>query len=167
MVWALTATISVGPVLAETGASPAISPANDKGGVAQILGLGGAGPEFLHPDVAFVLSVEQVPGKVVASWRIAEHYYLYRERIAIEVVGPDVRATGALHLPAGQPKEDAYLGRTEVYYDQAWAELPIQRSADGPGQLTLRVRYQGCADAGLCYPPITKTLELPFPKSSP
>ncbi len=157
----------VGSVEAETGASAAVSPTAGKDGVAQILGLAGTGPDFLHPDVAFVLSVDLLPGKVMASWRVAEHYYLYRERIAIELVGNGAQAAGGLSLPKGKPKEDAYLGRTEVYYDQAWAELPIRRAVDGPGQLVVRVRYQGCADAGLCYPPITKTFELSFPTTSP
>lgn len=165
MVWVLIATLSVEFVWAETVASPSISPAPVKGGVAQFLG--SDGPDFLHPDVAFVLSVDRVPGKVVASWRIAERYYLYRKRIAIELVGDVAQAVGPLSLPVGKPKEDAYLGRTEVYYDQAWAELPIQRAAGATGQLTVRVRYQGCADAGLCYPPIRKTFELPFVPSSP
>ncbi len=122
------------------------------------LDLGGAEqPQFLPPDQAFVLSVRAAgPGEVVARWDIADHYYLYRERLSFAVAEGEA-SLGAPRLPPGVIKADPYFGQQEVYYGSLEARLPVR--SDG-SDLTLEVRYQGCADAGLCYPPVTKQVPL-------
>jgi thiol:disulfide interchange protein DsbD len=60
---------------------------------------------------------------------------------------------------------DDYFGEMEVYYHDVLARLPVERSADGAIPIALDVVYQGCADAGLCYPPITKRVNLTLPAS--
>lgn len=116
-------------------------------------------PEFLPVDMAFeVQPLESHKGKLEASWRIAKGYYLYRDRLKFTLVAPQGAKLGAPVLPAGEKHEDEHFGTMVVYRDRLSAELPLSGAAKGPYQLT--VVYQGCADAGLCYPPQTRTLEL-------
>lgn len=118
--------------------------------------------DFLPPDEAFRFGpgMEQ-PDSVALTWIIAEDYYLYRDRIQVRTDTPGV-TLGQLRLPPGKPKHDEYFGDTEVYYEVLEASLPIARPA-GAGKLDLEVTYQGCAEGGLCYNPITKTVSLDLP----
>jgi thiol:disulfide interchange protein DsbD len=56
-------------------------------------------------------------------------------------------------------KVDPYLGRQEIYQQQVEAIVPYSRTDAGAHPLQIKVTYQGCAEAGLCYPPITKVLD--------
>jgi thiol:disulfide interchange protein DsbD len=127
-------------------------------------GLGGvrSNDDFLAPDEAFRFGagMEQ-PDSVALTWIIAEDYYLYRERIQVKTDTAGV-TLGKLQLPEGKPKHDEYFGDTEVYYEVLEASLPIARPA-GSGKLDLEVTYQGCAEGGLCYNPITKKVSLDLP----
>jgi thiol:disulfide interchange protein DsbD len=123
-------------------------------------------PEFLPPDVAFVLSVDAVDADtVVADWQIADGYYLYRSKMRFDISDPEGFAIGDPVLPAGKTKIDEYFGEMEVYYEGVQATLPLQRGDATARDLTLNVVYQGCADAGLCYPPIKKQLKVSLPAS--
>jgi len=114
--------------------------------------------QFLPPDLAFRLTAfPDGPDRVRLHWQIAEGYYLYRSRIKAQT-GSTQAQLGALGLPTGQVKTDDYFGRQEVYHHDLVASLPVARSGATALELPLKVTYQGCADAGLCYPPIVKTL---------
>jgi len=119
--------------------------------------------DFLPPEQAFRLS-GSVPdaAHVRLDWVIAPGYYLYRDRIKIS---EDRGRTGAPEFPPGQVKSDEYFGKQVVYHDELIASVPIlDKTAAAPAQaLSLQVTYQGCAEAGLCYPPITRTLLLQLP----
>ena len=67
-------------------------------------------------------------------------------------------------LPQGMQKTDPYLGTQEIYRQQVEAAAPYTRLDAGAHPMQVKVTYQGCADAGLCYPPITKVL---FPEQGP
>ena len=142
---------------------------NAPGGLLDRLGLGAsspAAPEFLDPEVAFELSAEAAgPDAIVVRWRIADAYYLYRERMRFELREPPGATIGPAELPAGKVKEDPYFGRMEVYYQGVEARIPVRRAAPGVLPVVLDVTYQGCADAGLCYPPITRPVTLSLPPS--
>jgi thiol:disulfide interchange protein DsbD len=136
------------------------------GGLSSLLGkkpAAGAG-EFLPPDEAFrfgagVPQADSIP----LTWVIADGYYLYKDKISIESATPNVQI-GKPVLPHGKSKHDEYFGDTEVYYEVLEATLPVARAASNQAQpLHLKVTYQGCAEGGLCYNPITKeaTIELP------
>ena len=122
--------------------------------------------EFLEPDVAFVLSTG-VPNAntVITQWTIADAYYLYRDRFKFKLLDAEGVTLGAVELPRGTVKEDAYFGRMEVFYNQIQAILPLERTAGSPATVNLEIGYQGCADAGLCYPPMTKTVALSLPSA--
>jgi len=73
---------------------------------------------------------------------------------------------GRLDLPAGKWKTDEYFGRTEVYLEDVFAELPLARATPAPMPLTLTVGFQGCAENGICYPPATRTLTVELPEAT-
>ena len=115
-------------------------------------------PDFLPVDQAFEIQpLELRDGKLHVGWRIAKDYYLYRDRLKFTLAGPAGATLGAPVLPASQPHEDEHFGTTQVYRDLLVVPVPFTAAAKGPVKLT--VVYQGCADAGLCYPPQTRTLE--------
>jgi thiol:disulfide interchange protein DsbD len=119
--------------------------------------------DFLSPDEAFRFAAfPDGPDRVRLIWQIADGYYLYRARIKA-ATSSDRAQLGALALPTGQSKTDDYFGKQEVYHHELQATLPVARSAGATLDLPLKVTYQGCADAGLCYPPITKTVSVSLP----
>ncbi|MBI2382684.1 MAG: hypothetical protein HYV18_01240 [Gammaproteobacteria bacterium] len=116
--------------------------------------------DYLPVDDAFQLQpAEWRKGRVVVSWRIAPGYYLYRDRLKFAVAQPDGARLGAPLLPGGESYLDEVFGQVEVYRTELRAELPLSPAAAG----SLRVTYQGCADAGLCYPPQTRVVAVDAP----
>jgi thiol:disulfide interchange protein DsbD len=142
-------------------------------GAASLAGLANAKPwwmrgvesnesDFLPPDVAFRVAAG-VDGKVLrVRWVIADGYYLYRHKIEIKAESPDLLVS-APTLPRGIVKTDAFLGSQEIYKQQVEATVPYSRFDGGAHPMQVKVTYQGCAEAGLCYPPITKVL---FPEGT-
>ncbi|WP_322405380.1 protein-disulfide reductase DsbD [Massilia luteola] len=107
-----------------------------------------AADDFLPPEQAFKLSAElRAGGTVHLAWAIAPGYHLYRDRLVFSA--PQV---GQPALPDGLRKFDSNFNKEmETYAGRLAADLPIRADAQQP--FVLRVGYQGCADAGLCYPP--------------
>jgi len=113
--------------------------------------------DFLPPDVAFRVGA-RIDGNVVkVRWVIADGYYLYRSKIEVKAESPDL-VIGAPQLPPGTVKTDPYLGTQQIYIQQVEAVVPFSRLDAGAHPLQIKVIYQGCAEAGLCYPPITKVV---------
>src|SRR6202140_5548991 len=142
-------------------AASAPSQAAPKGGINALLdSLKTSGDDFLPPDRAFRFdALPDGTDRVRLNWEIADGYYLYRARIP--VMTPSTRAQlGAPQMPQGQIKTDEYFGRQEVYHHELVATVPVLRATGGAFELPLQVTYQGCADAGLCYPPITKDVTV-------
>jgi thioredoxin:protein disulfide reductase len=119
-----------------------------------------SGDDFLSPDKAFRLdALAEGSDRVRLKWQIAEGYYLYRARIKVATASTAAQL-GAAEFPPGQVKSDEYFGKQEVYHHELSVLVPVARARGGTFELPLQVTYQGCADAGLCYPPITKTLSV-------
>ena len=120
-------------------------------------------PEFLTVDEAFVLSTQVAEdGSVLVSWDIEDGYYLYRHRFnfssRIDAERPDSPVTFVeAEIPPGKKKFDEWFGDVEVYYGSAQARVPV---AKGAGPVEVGIGFQGCADAGLCYPPEVKWVAL-------
>lgn len=115
---------------------------------------------FLAPDQAFRLAaILESPERVRLSWTIAPGYYLYKGRLKFTSNTPG-RVLGAPELPAGDIKNDEYFGQQVVYHNELIAHVQVSNPTPARARLDLSVTYQGCADAGLCYPPITKALTL-------
>ena len=120
-------------------------------------------PEFLHPDAAFRMDAEASTAAAVhLRWRIEPGYYLYRKRIeAVLAEGaPAGTSIAGLDLAPGEAQEDPYFGRVEVFRAAALATVRLRHAAAPPRAVDLVVVYQGCADAGLCYPPMRKILPV-------
>jgi thiol:disulfide interchange protein DsbD len=116
--------------------------------------------DFLPPEKAFRLTATALGNdSVQLDWVIAPGYYLYRDRIKI---ADDAGQIGAPQFPEGQVKQDEYFGKQVVYHQELKTTVPLLKPANG-GSLPLHVTYQGCAEAGLCYPPITQALNIAFP----
>jgi len=146
---------------APPGSAPAPSQAASKGGINALLdSVRTSGDDFLPPDRAFRFdALPDGTDRVRLNWEIADGYYLYRARI--KVITPSTRAQlVAPQMPQGQIKTDQYFGRQEVYHHELVATVPVLRASGGAFELPLQVTYQGCADAGLCYPPITKDVTV-------
>jgi thiol:disulfide interchange protein DsbD len=109
----------------------------------------------LPPDQAFQPTLHQDGEVLTIDWQIESGYYLYRHRFSAEAQGRDL----PLDMPDGETIEDEYFGRSEIYRH---ALSMTTRLGDAD---TLTLHWQGCADAGLCYPPQQKTFELPLSAS--
>lgn len=119
--------------------------------------------QFLPADQVFRLFAEPVDAHHIRlSWEIAPGYYLYRDTLKA-TTSSGAAKVGPLDLPAGRSKTDD-LGTHQVFRNQVVALLPVERaSASAPLTVPIQVTYRGCADAGLCYPPITKLLPISLP----
>jgi len=121
---------------------------------------------FLPPDQAFRVSASaDGPNRVRINWVIAQGYYLYQSRLKFATTTPGV-TLGKPELPAGDIKQDEYFGKQVVYHVELVAGLPLTRTAAAGKDVTINVTYQGCATAGLCYPPITKPLTISLPPAA-
>jgi len=107
--------------------------------------------EFLSPEQAFQFVELVEPDSVVLQWQIADNYYLYKNRIKVLADGVELAIE---NFPKAKLKYDEYFGEVGVYYH--FLDLPIQVG----DAKQLEVHYQGCADAGLCYPPQISTVSL-------
>ena len=135
--------------------------AHKASGIDAVLGAArNGGDDFLPPDQAFRFgALADGSDRVRLDWQIAEGYYLYRARIKVSTTSPGAQL-GTTQFPPGQVKTDEYFGRQEVYHHELVATVPVARASGGVLELPLQVTYQGCADAGLCYPPITKAVTV-------
>ena len=113
-----------------------------------------ASESFLEPDQAFVLTVDQTSpsGEVRLNWAVAPGYYLYRDRIVVTATPAD--RLGKVVRPPGERKEDPNFGAMQVYHHD------VTVTVDARGARVLEVTWQGCAEAGLCYPPQTRKAML-------
>jgi thiol:disulfide interchange protein DsbD len=106
-------------------------------------------------DRVFSLTASRsTEGGLQLDWRIAPGDYLYRDKIAVKA---DAGATVAVTTPPGQIKDDPTFGATVVYHDHVQADVAAA-SLPATGQVV--VTYQGCAERGICYPPIRKSIDL-------
>jgi thiol:disulfide interchange protein DsbD len=122
--------------------------------------------EFLDPAVAFKPSARALDGQTIeVTYEIAKGYYLYRHAFKASVQG-EAAKTGALDIPKGKEKNDDNFGKVEVYYKKLSYKVPVERNASGVLSLKLNVISQGCADAGVCYPPQTQTVSVELPDPS-
>ena len=120
--------------------------------------------ELLEPDRAFSLIADMAGSNTVTlNWRVADGYYLYQDKIKTTVIQPNSVQLASINFPPGKAKHDETFGNTTVYYGDVSIQQPIIHQLNPGETLTLSVSFQGCADIGVCYPPMNKTVQLPFP----
>ncbi len=128
-----------------------------------------AGPQALAIDPEAVLPVDEalaVSARALARdrieirWEIADGYYLYRHRTGAQV--DHGFKANPLQLPDGAAHTDEFFGDVETYRGRLTGVL-TGAAADGVDSVAVQVRYQGCADLGICYPPQTRVLTVALP----
>lgn len=109
---------------------------------------------FIPADQAFVFDFQQNQHDLSLNWQVKDGYYLYRKQVSITPANAKI---GEPQLPAGEWHEDEFYGKSEIYRHQLVVPVSVNQADKGA---TLTVTYQGCADAGFCYPPETKIVPL-------
>ncbi|MFL9965543.1 protein-disulfide reductase DsbD, partial [Paraburkholderia sediminicola] len=116
-----------------------------------------AADDFLDPAVAFKFSAAEKPGEVVVTYKIADGYYMYRERFAFATRNRTA-TIGEPQLPAGHVKFDQTFNKNvETYRNELVIRIPVKQAA---APFDLAVTSQGCADAGICYPPMERVYHV-------
>jgi len=116
--------------------------------------------DLLPPDQAFQFTSKvQKADRLLLSWDIANGYYLYRHKFKFVSSTPGLKV-GEPSFPASHTKHDKFFGDVEIFRDHLEVEVPLQRQDPKLIKLMLEVTFQGCADVGVCYMPIQKTISL-------
>ncbi|WP_282297873.1 protein-disulfide reductase DsbD domain-containing protein [Stenotrophomonas sp. PS02289] len=117
--------------------------------------------DLLPVDQAFALSAQaRDRDRIEVRFDIAPGYYLYRHRTTVK--SDASFSAEALQMPAGKKHHDDFFGEVETYRERLVAVLP-GKATDGADSVTLEVRFQGCADAGVCYPPQKRNIQVRLP----
>ena len=123
--------------------------------------------KILKVDDAFrLLPLERNGNTLRISWEVAPKVYLYRERLAFEALEPKGARLPKPSLPKGEAHHDDHFGDVHVYRNMTLTAA-FTLPASGKIPTRIQVRYQGCADAGICYPPQTRILDMTGAVSSP
>ena len=109
---------------------------------------------FVPADQAFAFDFQQNQHDVNLTWQVKDGYYLYRKQVQVT---PANASIAPLQLPNGEWHSDEFYGKSEIYRHSLTVPVALTQANAGA---TLTVTYQGCADAGFCYPPETKTVPL-------
>jgi thiol:disulfide interchange protein DsbD len=114
--------------------------------------------DLLDPEVAFRTTARLIkPDLIEVRYQTAPGYYLYRDRLAYALDPAEARL-GSPKLPAGKTKHDQFFGRQVIYRNLTIVTLPVAVATDAP--LILTADLQGCADLGVCYPPLRRRFTL-------
>jgi thiol:disulfide interchange protein DsbD len=120
-------------------------------------GIARAADEFLDPAVAFKFSATERPGEIEVRYKIADGYYMYRERFAFATKG-GTATLGDPQLPAGKVHFDQTFNKdVETYRGDLVIRIPVKQAS---GPFDIAVTSQGCADQGICYPPMERVYRV-------
>ncbi len=109
---------------------------------------------FLPVDQAFSFDFDQQGSTLFVGWDIAPGYYLYKNKLEFIAKGAEIKLP---ELAEGVVIEDEFFGKTEVFFDSLTV---VSKLANVTEEGVVKIRYQGCAEAGLCYPPEIITIPL-------
>jgi len=119
--------------------------------------------ELLEPEKAFRLTARALDERnVEVEFRIAEGYYLYRDRFSFATESG--RWLAGVEIPRGELKEDPFFGRTETFRRAVRMRVPVSGEDIRRGNVKLKVISQGCSDKGVCYVPLEQTVSVTLPK---
>lgn len=119
--------------------------------------------ELLDPEKAFRISARALDARSVeVEFRIAEGYYMYRDRFSFATESGERLAE--VEIPRGTPKEDQFFGRTETFRRLVRIRVPVSRGDAARGSVKLKVTSQGCADVGVCYVPLEQSVQVRLPR---
>lgn len=116
---------------------------------------------FLPVEQAFALEGRLKGTTLSLHWQVKPEHYLYRSRFKVQVMLPENAAITPLNIPRGQAFHDEFQGDVEILRDRVQLDYQLdltpQQQAEG---VVVNVTFQGCAEAGLCYPPHRQQLNL-------
>ncbi|NBB92058.1 MAG: protein-disulfide reductase DsbD [Gammaproteobacteria bacterium] len=124
--------------------------------------LGGQRQALPEAEAFRVEAIAVGPRELLVRATASPDYYLYRESFSFGVPDQDIEITN-LELPAGAPKTDEYFGETRVYFGEVEIPLRLARPAGGEREIVLEANFQGCLDDGICYPPMTRSIDVTLP----
>lgn len=117
-------------------------------------------PRFLDVDEAFRYHISlNSSEQITIHWEIAPGYYLYADKFAVTLPIGKQGQQPEIHMPTGQPHVDEYFGAVDVYYEEVVLTVDLPPALAGKNT-TLLLKFQGCADAGLCYPPEQREIDI-------
>ncbi len=118
-------------------------------------------PEYLAVEDAFQLTMAKSGSDAVnVKFNVADGYYLYKKQMKFSANGTTIES---LSLPEGEIKHDEYFGESLVFRNFFDFPVSVQENLRSNGKVLLEATYQGCADDGICYPPVTESAEFSFP----
>ncbi|MCW8932920.1 MAG: protein-disulfide reductase DsbD [Gammaproteobacteria bacterium] len=134
---------------------------NTNTGSSDLDGMIEAQDDFLDIEEAFkfALSIDN-NNQLSAIWSIADKHYLYKNKFKFELIEGNGFSIQQPQMPPGKPKSDEYLGNFEAYYNDLVINIPVSGAGDTTKPLAVKVTYQGCSESGICYPKVTKNIEL-------
>lgn len=122
--------------------------------------------ELLPEDQAFRFFASVKDANTIhVNWVIADSYYLYKEKTKLSLNENPSTQIGSINIPQGIPFHDGAFGNVQIFYNDLSFDVPILRTATAPQSITLIAKYQGCADRGVCYPPMESKVELQLPEA--
>lgn len=120
-------------------------------------------PALLPAEQAFqFFTAVKNPTTLHLNWLLADGYYLYRDKLKITLNNNDIQL-GRYDIPRGTPKHDEAFGDVEIFHNELSFDVPLLRQNTGSQSVSVEVSYQGCADRGVCYPPMKKNVQLDLP----
>ena len=147
------------PETAQPLASTTVNSVTD---LRELLGVAANEPEFLDVDEAFHLDIKANGSQTLsAHFTIAPGYYLYQDKLSFLSVGNPTLAD--YNLPRGKTKHDPYFGDVAIYSADFAVDLALARGA-GSQEMRVDASYQGCAEKGICYPPVSKSFTIALPQ---
>ena len=148
-----------------SGALPVLGNGAQASGGLRLPGTGAGNGLPLPAEQAYRLEAVADGGNaLLLRFTPAPGYYLYRDRSAFTVDGLDGVRAGTPVWPPGKEHHDEYFGNTVVHFDPVEVRLPLQRRSRDGGRATLVATFQGCQDQGICYPPMTRRIQLDIPR---
>ncbi len=115
-------------------------------------------PDLLDAEQAFRFSARLKGNKTIEiSYQIAPGYYMYRDKFQFLTESAQVKL-GTAKIPKGRVKHDPLFGRVETYRNRLRIQIPVESPV--PPAFSLTVVSQGCADLGVCYPPLRSRVTL-------
>jgi len=128
---------------------------------------GSSSNKLLEPDDAFSFDAYLNDNQQIAlSWRVADGYYLYQKKMNVTRIAPDGIDLKPIDFPNGKQKTDEIYGTTVVYYGDVTLLQSLNKVLTTTTDITLSVDFQGCADIGVCYPPMNKVVTLTIPSAT-
>ena len=118
--------------------------------------------ELLAPEKAFRMSAQPLDARSVeVEFRIAEGYYMYRDRFRFATGSG--RTIADAQIPRGKLKHDEFFGTTETFRHRVSIRVPLRAGDIEAGSVRLKVTSQGCADVGVCYVPLEQQVTVDLP----